>query len=240
MTSRRTGFTLIELLMVVAIIAILSAIGIVNLLHAQTRSKVARTRADQRTLATALEAYGTDANAYPVGNGYGLALSRPSVANDPRVLERLTTPVAYISAVPGSPFPPTRNSGNAINGISEPNTNVSTWARIDTNGPDRELNRLYQYSSAMASDEAISGVERVTNEMPGKSASVYIIQCAGPMLGHINLGGVIANSNLADSTNMMYDPTNGTNSFGNLFRTGGSAPREDNFLVATEQAGAVK
>ena len=49
------AFTLIELLIVVAIIAILAAIAVPNFLEAQTRAKVARSVADIRTLATALE-----------------------------------------------------------------------------------------------------------------------------------------------------------------------------------------
>jgi prepilin-type N-terminal cleavage/methylation domain-containing protein len=65
MLRRVKGFTLIELLIVVAIIAILAAIAIPNFLEAQTRSKVARVKSDQRTLSTALEAYYIDNNAYP-------------------------------------------------------------------------------------------------------------------------------------------------------------------------------
>jgi type II secretion system protein G len=60
------AFTLIELLIVVAIIAILAAIAVPNFLEAQTRAKVSRDKADMRTLATALEAYRIDANNYPL------------------------------------------------------------------------------------------------------------------------------------------------------------------------------
>lgn len=82
----RQAFTLIELLIVVAIIAILAAIAVPNFLEAQTRAKVSRTKADMRTVATALEAYAVECNVYPY---------EEEGASFPH---RLTTPVAFLSS----------------------------------------------------------------------------------------------------------------------------------------------
>ncbi|MHB1044840.1 MAG: prepilin-type N-terminal cleavage/methylation domain-containing protein [Thermoanaerobaculia bacterium] len=70
MKRNSKGFTLIELLIVVAIIGIIVAIAIPNLLNAIQRAKQRRSMGDIRTTATAIEAYAVDLNRYPPAAGY--------------------------------------------------------------------------------------------------------------------------------------------------------------------------
>ena len=72
MKRNRKGFTLIELLIVVAIIGIIVAIAIPNLLNAIQRAKQKRSMADLRAIGTAAETYAVDFNRYPAAAGYAL------------------------------------------------------------------------------------------------------------------------------------------------------------------------
>jgi general secretion pathway protein G len=98
MKSKRNGFTLIELLIVVAIIGILAAIAIPNLLTAIQRSKQKRTMADMRTIAVAWEARATDLNRY---NSMGAitAITRCSNSINQNALSGAVTPT-YIKLLP--------------------------------------------------------------------------------------------------------------------------------------------
>jgi len=69
--ERMSGFTLIELLIVVAIIGIIAAIAIPNLLNAIDRGKQKRTMADIRSVGTAVEEYVLDNNFYPIQGTQG-------------------------------------------------------------------------------------------------------------------------------------------------------------------------
>lgn len=105
MNSR--AFTLIELLIVVAIIAVLAAIAIPNMLEAQVRAKVSRAKSDMRTIATAVETYAVDNNKYPPN--YDSGLYTPNPGNESKTFASLTTPIAYTTSAPSDVFRPDSN-----------------------------------------------------------------------------------------------------------------------------------
>jgi type II secretion system protein G len=63
--SDERGFTLIEMMIVVAIIAILVAILVPNFMRARAQAQTAACEANLKEIATALEEYQTDHEAYP-------------------------------------------------------------------------------------------------------------------------------------------------------------------------------
>jgi type II secretory pathway pseudopilin PulG len=90
-------------LVVVAIIGILAAIAIPNLLTAMQRSRQKRTMADIRTVATALEAYGVDHDREPYPEGSTVAALRTVL--QPKYLKNVPAVDGWTSELRYMPLP---------------------------------------------------------------------------------------------------------------------------------------
>jgi len=78
--GRERGFTLIELLVVVAIIGILAAIAIPNMLDAIERSRQKKSVAEIRTMVIAMQTFAVDYGGYPNSSHNGkLYLTLPTI-----------------------------------------------------------------------------------------------------------------------------------------------------------------
>ena len=87
------GFTLIELLIVVAIIGIIAAIAIPNLLNAIDRGKQKSTMGNMRTIGTAIESYAVDTNFYPISSSMASisSIGAASMGLEPTYLKLVPT-----------------------------------------------------------------------------------------------------------------------------------------------------
>lgn len=197
-------FTLIELLIVVAIISILAAIAVPNFLEAQTRSKVSRTATDLRSIATALEAYRVDSNTYPcVGNVHAPQCSDLLISFYQRLC-CVTTPVAYITALPHDPFAVPGKSAGEGNGHPLPFTDET-------------------YCYAPGNFYFNHGVMETSTEY---TRSLFSLAGRGPdcaiCFGNLCVAHPRAIKSAA-YVRGVYDATNGTISAGDIFRFGGTA-----------------
>lgn len=184
---RIRGFTLIELLICVGIILILAGIAWENYVLASIRSKQSRVLADHRTIAGAIEAYHVDHNVYP------RMASRHY--DDPEYDMILGVPV----------------SGVLSKSITTPVAYLSTMLMFDPfmlKDRDAPLDeRLYTY-------QVISEYERWNPESEFWPA-------AREYYGEWRLGSVgpdqVFNHSFANSAQLVYDPTNGLISLGNIW-----------------------
>ncbi len=208
MYARSKAFTLIELLIVVAIIAILAAIAVPNFLEAQVRSKVSRSKADMRSLTVGIEAYAVDNNNFPsdtggAQNGFG----RPyAPGNTPAanftIGYDLTTPISYLSSV--SAF-----------------RDVFKLQRKDIqNNPGTEGRDLYNFAN-WSMRLKTGAINQATYDIVSQRGGDWVLFGAGP--------DTFTNNNTFAATDdfeipqipytVSYDPTNGTVSVGDIFRS---------------------
>jgi prepilin-type N-terminal cleavage/methylation domain-containing protein len=233
------AFTLIELLIVVAIIAILAAIAVPNFQEALTRAKVSRVKADMRTSQTALETYMVDHNAYPNAHMFGIALSNNN--GEPQILERLSTPVAYLStALLKDPFilrgRYSAASASTIKGlVSATPVNPASDAAAKYNS--------YIYQSWNNHQRYVVPADGFSDPNFDTKSRAWLLHSCGPDGNYYNLGGVLANdgpARMGDCTHLIFDATNGTVSRGSVFRAGGQASSTANYAAGTGILSAIR
>ncbi len=189
----KTGFTLIELLIVVAIIGILAAIAVPNFINAQTRAKVARVQSDQRAITVATESYQLDNNNFP----YPKSNLRYVGA-----IPELTTPVSYLSSLAfEDPFN-TRRIGDA---------------EILNIGPEFSTYVWGNYRGEWG--EWWSGANGVAySQMP----NAFSVNSAGPDHSFSSAMHIPLQKHFDKQiTGIIYEPSNGLNSAGDIIRFGG-------------------
>lgn len=225
--KKSSAFTLIELLIVVAIIAILAAIAVPNFLEAQVRAKVARVKADMRTVATAVEAYTVDnnkpivrrdnwQNPDPNATRTILPLFREKIyseaAPDARVgMRSLTTPLSYLTSLPQDVF-------------HRPATAIMSQSPFNSDCID--------YMDALQTDSWMGPVNRpYSSKGRGRGWTLFSV---GPD-SYVGNTGMPNQGQYPTTTNprvqntywVMYDPSNGTVSSGNIFRFQGNLEQKD-------------
>ncbi|MCX7044113.1 MAG: prepilin-type N-terminal cleavage/methylation domain-containing protein [Candidatus Sumerlaeota bacterium] len=193
------GFTLIELLIVIAIIAILALIAIPNFLEAQTRAKISRAQSDMRTVSIGTEAYFIDYNAYiwSAHNVTHTGTAAGTAADRFEWFHCITTPVAYLTSMPTDPF--------SVDNLGKAGKQFYLYYAANVDGQ-------YLWNTASRTCNALVSIG------PDRLNQLKNLQHYGTQ-GLFGADDYIMDFTLGDqTTDLPYDPTNGTISSGDIFR----------------------
>lgn len=190
LSGSHSGFSLIELLMVLGTILIISAIALVNFQDALIRAQVARVTADHRVLATSIEAYHTDHGFYP-------RMAHTTFYADPD-----------FDSIGGIPV-----NGLMSRALSTPVAYISNSLLLD---PFLVRDKLAPIDQVYYTYQELDAYQ--TN-LPGSTFWPAARKFYGPWR-LISVGpDLVFNHKFLNSSQLLYDPTNGSISLGNIIRS---------------------
>ncbi len=210
--SRRFGGTATDLLVAVPLVAMLGAVAANSFSGAQIRSKVSEARQEMSRVAVALEAYHTDRGVYPF-DGYNSAT--PGQYNYWYLPRDLSTPVAYLDSVNVvDPFRPEPDgTGHWQFSAIRYRSTGSTWG-IDFN----QLQTPMRPTPSVWYDGVLDDVGGWMLLSVGPDGYWGPSASSSPSLFP---GGADSWETPSGYPNHFqpYDPTNGTNSWGDIIHT---------------------
>ena len=219
---RNRAFTLIELLIVIAIILILVAIGLPNFTRARVRAQVTDVMSGMRSLSTALEAYHSQYDhwinpyfpQYPDPEPFHMRLAFLAIegtdrSGDPfppthNVGQQLTTPNKFLNEIPKDPFWTTLLQSDRLEGGGQ-----VSYSDIFTFIQGANVQRSSSsFTTNIGNNPGHSPPLWASNIPPvGAFYIEYWIMSIGPN-NEIDQGSFIHAG--------IYDPTNGTFSYGDI------------------------
>lgn len=213
---RVRAFTLIEILVVVAIISLLAAIAIPNYTAAQTRAKIARAQADMKAFQVAIETYRLDTNKKPPT--HDLQNDKYNPFNWWGFLTpSLTTPVAYMSALPPMIFNDRK--------IQQRWVDEEEKTHSPGNQPCTFVRDTYNLAFRFQVGDTVTTTE--TAVLPRGSVYTQQMQDMFKNAGYVLYScGPDRKDGTAYALPEFYDPTNGVDSYGDIYLLGSGSPEK--------------
>ncbi|NQU42966.1 prepilin-type N-terminal cleavage/methylation domain-containing protein [bacterium] len=224
--KKRNAFTLIELLIVVAIIAILAAIAVPNFLEAQVRAKISRVHNDLRTISLGMHSYMVDNNKTPYlyeeysstsPYMYNAYLYHHFSSGSWHNAVRLTTPVAYLETIAyEDPFDTFGDTHDLLD--------KAGFVCLSLQGALADGKFVQDTFASLASYQWLSPrVFRINGQT--RTITFHLVSCGPDKVWQTHASALISGQSTGteaeeyvEGTVPQYDPTNGTNSQGEIWR----------------------